>query len=427
MHIAIEYGLTVVLSATDSVDLVSMNLSALGGVLAEAPPTNGLGTLMTQLSLKGAGGRSAEEIAEFFDRAGGAIAAQCGNNAFMWEATVLKAEAPEALAILADVVARPTFAQEELAKLRPTVLAGIAHIDEEWASQMQRHFRRSFFGDSPLALMPIGSAAVVKAADRDAVAAHHRQHVKAGSAVLSVFGNFNVQEMRRAVEEHLAELPAGKAELPIPPARAVAGPGERHVLATGNQQAAIMIGWPGMRATEAADVDAITVLDTIISGYQLPRGWLHDQLRGAQLVYVVHAYNWAGWAPGAFVVYAATQPDKARQVIATIRRLVERAVKKSFDAAQINLAVNMILTAELLENQTMRALAQQSSLDELYGFGYDYHRTLEPRLRAITPADLRRVAEKYLAGPAVETITMPRPEVVDPDGTQTEELTAEKL
>ena len=408
-------GMTVILSPTDTVDLVAMNLAVLGGVLAEDEATNGLGTLMTRLSLKGGGERSAEQIAEFFDRAGGAMGAMCGNNTFMWNATVLKADALEALAALADVVVRPTYPDSELEILRPRLLSVIQSQDENWHSQMSLHFRRKFYTNCPYRLLPLGCESVIGAADREAIGAHHDKWVKGGAAVLSIFGNFDPAAMRSAVETHFAEMPPGEAtqDQEIPARRRVADGGERYVLKTTNQVAAIMIGWPGMTLDQTADRDAIAVLDTIISGYDLPRGWLHSNLRGRKLVYVVHAYNWPGRAPGAFVVYANTQPDKAAEVVRIIRRQIARTLTHEYTQAEINEAVNIILTSELLGSQTAASLSQQSTLDELYGFGYDYRRSLERRLRAVTPADLERVARQYLAGGAVETITTPQPDLLD--------------
>ena len=51
-----------------------------------------------------------------------------------------------------------------------------------------------------------------------------------------------------------------------------------------------------------------------MSGIGFPGGWLHTELRGKQLVYVVHAFNWMGLEPGYFGIMAATQPQHAEQV-----------------------------------------------------------------------------------------------------------------
>jgi len=111
---ALPNGLRVVLRPSRAVELVSMAFVATGGLLLETPQTNGLGTLMAALSTQGAGGRSAEEISALFDRAGGAVRGQCGNNTFYWQATVLADSFAEALPVFADVICRPDFPPQEL-------------------------------------------------------------------------------------------------------------------------------------------------------------------------------------------------------------------------------------------------------------------------------------------------------------------------
>ena len=220
--------------------------------------------------------------------------------------------------------------------------------------------------------------------------------------------------MRKQIERLFAQMPPGEKTAPavVGPRRVRAG-GEQHVLKTSTQVAAIMVAAPGMTVTDVDDRLAITVLDTIISGFRLPDGWLHRELRGKRLVYVVHAYNWPGVAPGAFVTYAACQPDKAAEVVGIIQRNLKRASEHKPTQEAIDRAVNVILTAELLENQSMSDLSMSAALDELYGLGYDFRQRLEGRYRKVKPADVLRVGKKYLAGDYVVTVTTRSPETLE--------------
>jgi predicted Zn-dependent peptidase len=80
---------------------------------------------------------------------------------------------------------------------------------------------------------------------------------------------------------------------------------------------------------------------------------------------------------------------------------------------KIDEAVNSILTAELLGSQSMSELSLGAALDELYGFGYDFRSKIESHYRKVTPADVSRVAEKYLSGGYVITVTTPKPELLE--------------
>ncbi len=403
-------GLRVVLHATRSVDLVSTVLATLGGLLVETPESNGLGTMMTALSTKGAGKRSAEDIAAFYDAAGGSIGADCGNNTFYWQSTVLSDSFEQALPIFADVVLRPTYPKKEIEILRPALLAQIQRTQEQWYGQLQQQFRKDFFHDSPLSMLTVGSTEVVGKADRQAVADYHARRVKAGSSVLAIYGNFDLARAESDVRKLFAAMPAGEVRTPELGPRRVAAKGETYVHPAKLKGTGIIVAASGMKLADVTDCTAMTVLDTIISGYRLPRGWLHEQLRGQGLVYVVHAYNWAALVPGAFVTYAHCEPPQAQRVADIIHRNLRRTLKHDFARAEVDEAVNMILTAELLENQSMSALAMQAALDELYGFGYDFHRTYEKRLRAVTPQEVKRVAQKYLSGGYLTTVVTPQPE-----------------
>ncbi len=406
-------GLRVVLYPTDAVGLVAMAFVARGGLLLEDEKTNGLGTLMTALSTRGAGERTAEQIAEFFDGAGGAVSGNCGNNTFNWQATVLEDSFDEAMEIFADIIIRPRFSDKELEILRPIVQTRIKQRQEHWHGQLSKFFRGKFFTDSPYRLLTSGAAEVVAEATAEQITEVHRDYVRAEASVLAVYGNFDATVARKQIQKAFADLPQGDVEVPEPQAREVSQDGERYDLGTENEVAAIIVAAPGMKIDNLEDRFAIDVLDTIISGWHMPAGWLHSELRGKRLVYVVHAYNWAGLAPGAFLVYAACQPDKAEQVVEIIRSKLDKAAAYEPSAREIDLAVNSILTAELLTKQSMSALAMSAALDELYGFGYDFRSRMESLYRKITSADVLRVGGKYLGRGYVVTVTSPNADAVE--------------
>jgi len=403
-------GPTVILQPADT-GLVAMTYVAKGGVLVEAKDTNGLGSLMMALSTRGSKSFTAKEIDAFFDSAGGSIRGAAGNNSFYWRAAVLEDSLDKALDIFAESIFHPTFAQKELDILRPMMLAGIRQNDEHWYGQLDKFFRSKFFPKSPYGLMTTGTAGVVGKATVDDLRRFHEHNVATSKGVLAVYGRFDAAEVRRKVAK-LFVSPAG-AMAPIRfagKARTVAPDGELHVLKTDKKQAAVMVAAPGMKVT-SADRHAMAVLDTIISGYHLPSGWMHDQLRGKQLVYVVHSVNWAGLLPGTFKTYAAGQPEKAPQVVAIITKNLRRAAGYTPSQEEVDLAVNTILTAEVLESQAMSDLAMAAALDELYGLGHDYRKKIEKLYRAVTPADVLRVGKKYLSGGYVVTVTTPKPEL----------------
>ncbi|MCD6378675.1 MAG: insulinase family protein [Planctomycetes bacterium] len=397
---------------TKSAELVSMAFVARGGVLMENEKNNGIGALMTALSIRGAGKYSASKIDEFFDSAGGSISGNCGNNSFYWQATLLNDKLDKALDIFAQVIQKPRFDPKELEKIRPIQIEKIKQTDEHWLTQLIKVFRKKFFNSSPYRLMPSGALRVVKSLTAKQLADYHKRVIKAGSSVLAVYGSFDVENVKSQIEKLFADLPKGKVEIPPSTPRKVNPVGELYIIPTHNVQAGIIVAAPSISITNIADRLPLTVLDTIISGYRLPSGWLHEELRGKQLVYVVHAYNWGGFLPGAFITYAGCQPEKAKQVVEIIKQNLDRASRYLPTKDQIDAAVNTILTADALENQSLSSQAMDAALNELYGLGWDFRNKIAKLYRKITPADVRRVARKYLGKGYIIVITTPKVDIL---------------
>jgi zinc protease len=407
-------GLTVVLQPTDAVDLVSMAMAVKGGLLLETPETNGLGELMTSLSSRGAGEYSGEQIDAFFNAAGGGIGAMCGDNSFLYRAEVLADDWHEALDIFAAVVTEPTFPADQLETIRPLLLDAIRRSDEHWQSQLSKFFRRQFFTDSPWRMLSSGSRDVVTKATIDDVRAWHERSILAGGATLAVVGNFDAADARTAIEKRFGKISEGKPEMALPDARTVQQ-AEYYALQTSTQQAGVIVAVPGVSMAETHDRLALMLMDTIISGYRLPSGWLHTELRGKELVYVVHAYLKTGLAPGAFLTYAGTKPDKAQEVVDIILKNYSKAAQYLPSQKELDQAINMIVTAEALENQKLGSIATQHALDTMYGLGADWPREMESRMRELTPEDVHAVAKKYLSVPPVVTVITPEPAALSDD------------
>jgi zinc protease len=150
------------------------------------------------------------------------------------------------------------------------------------------------------------------------------------------------------------------------------------------------------------------VLDAVTSGIYYPGGWLHTELRGNQLVYVVHAYNFTGYDTGYFGLYAATYDDALGQALEIIDADMERIGTELVDGDELEKAKQLCIIMRETSRQTNASQATDAAIAELYGLGYDYPDHYAERIAAVTSEDVRRVALKYLKNP-VTIIRRPRP------------------
>lgn len=407
--VVLDNGLRCLIQPDASVPLVAIQSFTLGGVLFEDEKTNGLSQLIAYLAPRGTEKRSAEEIARFFDSRGGLFNGVSGNNTIYFAAQVLKDDFADALEVVADVVMHPVFPAEELDFYRPIVLDRIGQLDETWRVELMTYLDRHAFTHSPYRMPAVGSREVVSKATREDLVAFYRDRLKAADTVVAVYGDVDPDVAESLLRRTFGALPAGGSGLPKvepeptrdkpvlyikakPPTRAVAGVG---------------LAFKGMAVTQVDDMAKMAVLDTVISGYRYPTGWLEEALRGGDrsLVYEVHAVNRPGPVPGAFQIYAACEPGKVAEVYTIVLEQLAKAREGKCTEAELARAKNIIATTDMMETQTNAERAMKAALDELYGLGYDNGPRFLERVKVVTLEDVQATARKYFTEPVVAVVT----------------------
>ncbi len=402
-------GMTLLLKRNPALPLVAMQAYFKAGVRVETPATNGLSRLMARLLLKGTTYRSADDIATTFDAMGGGISANSGHNTFFVTASCLAEDMPNALDVFADVIMRPTFPQQELEKTRRLMLAALQRQNDSWQTEVRNFFRATYFTTSPYRLQPAGSAEALPRLQRQDVVAFHQRYAIPNNMVLAMVGDIDIERTAALVERTFTGFSRRPLALPQIPAEPVHTQTHRQVQQTHKQVAALHVGFPGTTITNLNDRYPLHILDAILSGVGSPGGWLHTELRGKQLVYVVHAFNWMGLEPGYFGILAATQPQKVEEVVDIILHNIDKIKMGDFSPAELARAKRLAIIAERLSLQTNRQLASDAAINELYGLGYDFSAQEAQRLAQVTKAEVQRVAQTYLNHPTI-VITTPSPQ-----------------
>jgi len=401
-------GLVVLLKRNPGPKLVSVQAYFWGGVRSETDADNGVCNLTGGMLVKGTKLNDAATIARYFDSIGGSIGGGGGRNSFYLTAQMLSDDFEDAIRVYADCLKNPTFPEAELDKLRERALAGIDQINDDPYREASLAFQQAFFTKSRYRSFPIGTRKAVEGLTRADLAAYHRQHVAGKNGVLAVYGEIDMAKAEGAIRAAFADLPTG-APTRTPPV--VEAPIRKDVVITKHtdkKQAVVMFGFRGMTIDNAADRMPAVVLDAVVSGMNLPGGWLHTDLRGAGLVYAVHAFNWTQIDPGYFGGYAICQPDKADEVVRRIRAHLDRAKTADIPPDELARAKRMVITAFVLDRQTNEAVALKDALLELYGTGLEFDRKYIQRVNAVTVEDIHRVAKKYLTNWLV-LVARPKP------------------
>lgn len=405
----LDNDLRVLVKRHAALPMVTMQAFVLAGNLVDDDATAGRSALLAELLDKGTESRSAREIAEYFDSIGGRLSMSAGRFTISGSVTALKDDFPEAAALMAECFTRPALPTDEFEKAKLRALRSIARRADSPQAEAFEAFYQALPAESPYHVIQGGTRESVERLSRDDLAAYHAAFFVPNNMVVAVVGDIDPEAAVELVRKHFGAL-AAKPDFRPPDWNRPNTIAENRSLhkQTGKPTAMVLMGYPGASILDAKDHAALLVLDAVTSGYQYPGGWLHNELRGEGLVYMVHATLLSGPSPGFFVVMAQTHPEAVGEVVRRIERNIERARRGEFDEEEVRRAIEMIVALHAQENTTIAEQAAQAAVDELFGLGFDYDQSFDARIRAVSREQVAEIARRLLNRRVLVTCS-PRP------------------
>ena len=376
------------------VPVVAIRAAALGGQLAETEENAGLGSFLSGVWLRGTATRSAAEFARTVESLAADIDAFSGRSSVGLTLDCTSDAFAEVLPLWAETLGFPAFDEEEIERERRDVLAALERREDRLGTRAFDLFQRAHWARHPYRLPMPGTKESVARFDAEVIAAHHAALIRPDNLVVTVVGDVDPDAAASALARELADLEQDDAKplaLPEPeaPPREIRRASERKDRA----QAHLVLGFRGA-AVDDPDREALEVLAQILAGQG---GRLFVELRDRQgLAYSVSATNIVGYAPGAFCLYIATAPDKLeiaqRGILAELERLLETAPSEG----ECERARRYLCGTHAIGQQKGGQRALTMALDARYGRGVDDDRHFPARVRAVTAADLLRVARRFI-------------------------------
>lgn len=397
-------GLRVLLKRHSQLPLVNIQAFVLGGSLVDNEETAGRAAIVGSMLDMGTADHSAQQIAEYFDSIGGQINMSAGRFTVFGSATTLRDDFPGAAALFAECFTRPTFPQDEYAKVQQLTLGAIARRANDPHQEINEFFADNLPANSPYHIVQGGKAESVRKLTAKDLQEYHAKYFVPNNMIVTVFGDIDPEEALTLVKKHFGGLKPAADFKPISFDRgnAIAKTVVRNKT-IGKDTAMVLFGYPTAGIFEKQEYAAMTLLDAIMSGYSYPGGWLHTELRGEGLVYFVHAFQMTGPVPGFFDILAQTRPDKVDEVVARIECNVERAKQGKISEDEFRTAVEMVIALHAQENTTIGEQAQQAAVNELFGLGYDYDKTFDSRIKAVKLDEVVEAARKHFGNHVLVT------------------------
>lgn len=343
-------GLRVVTDAMPHLKTASLGVFVGAGSRHERAHEHGLSHLLEHMAFKGTRRRSARDIAEEIENAGGDLNAETSVEQTAYLARVLGEDAGLALDILGDILTESRFDADELEREKGVILQEIGAVEDAPDDLVFDLFTAAAWPGQPIGRPILGTREGVSAFDRGAIDGYLRHHYQAGATIVAGAGAVEHAEIVDLSARRFE--PLGRKE--SPPAASASYRGGEILLKKTLGQTHIVVGFEG-RAVHADDHDAAHVFAAAAGGGMSSR--LFQEVREKRgLAYSIYSFHWAYSDAGLLGVYAGTSPKDAGELMAAaLDCLTEAAATLTEEEIQRAKAQMKVSLLTALESSGARA------------------------------------------------------------------------
>jgi zinc protease len=271
-----------------------------------------------------------------------------------------------------------------------------------------------YAASSRFARLAGGDEACVGAISRDDVVAFHAAHCTPDATSLIVVGDCTLDDATRLVDAHLGDWAGVAPAAPVADVTRRFADRRVHVIDKPEaQQAEIRLAHVAVPRAHP-DYFPLVVMNAILGGVFNSRLNLNLRERHGYTYGAHSSFDWRR-AASPFEVGAAVQTDKTadavREALGEIERIREAPVRDE----ELSLAVSYLDGVFPIRFETTAAVAGGLANVEIFRLPSSYFDDYRAQVRAVTVADVQRVARAHLDPSAMQVIVVaPAAEVVAP-------------
>ena len=388
-------GLTVMLVEQHNLPVVSANLVVLSGSEANPPDKPGLASFTADMLDEGTTRRSTLQLAEDVAAIGASLSTSSTSDASGINVRTLKKNADAAFDLVADVALQPSFAAKELDRVRNNRLTQILQQRDNPNALASKVFNNALYGaNHPYGFTELGTEESIKGITRDDMLKFWQVGYVPENAALIVAGDLTENELRALAEKHFGKWSGKATGMTRPDVQAAT---TRHILIVdkpGAPQTVLRIGHVGVSRANP-DYVPIEVMNTGLGGLFSSRINMNLREKNGYTYGAGSVFQFRR-GPGPFFTYSSVRTDVTAPAVHEIFNELERMRATDVSAEELKIAKDSFARSLPGLFETTGQAAQSVAQLFIYNLPLDYYRSLPAKIDAVTVADVRRVAGKYL-------------------------------
>jgi zinc protease len=389
-------GLRVVLVERHDVPIVRLYAIVQVGAEADPPDLPGTATMVAGLLPEGTGHRTAYQIAQAIDQAGGSIDTGAGWDQSYANVSVLANHKDLAFDLMADLLVRPAFAPDEVERIRKQTLSALDVVNQESSYVADMVLRRMLFAGTDYAHSEDGTRSSIERVTREELADFHARYYVPSRTILAVVGDITGAECLNLATRFLGEWKSvpGATLRPISEPRK---PQERQVIVVNKPDAVqteIRVANLGVPRS-SPDYFALAIANQVLGGPAANR--LFDVLRTRHgLVYGASSDLDCYSTLGAWVAKTSTRSAETVKATEMVLDEISRMHSRPVQQWEIQNARDYLVGHEALQLESASQVANQVLEMMLYHLPPEYWNQFPQKVRALNADEVLAATRKYL-------------------------------
>ena len=396
----LDNGLTVWLVSEPGFPKIALTLAIKGGFASDPADKAGISDLLAKTINQGTRTRSARQIAQDIQAAGGDLNVNAGKDSIFVSTSFLSSKADKALAVFSDVAQNPSFPADEVTLAKRNEIQSLKQQEANPSFLANRAMAKALFGDNPYHVVA-PTEAVVSAATPDDLHSLYTARFRPDQALIVAVGDFENDKMLADIKSHFSAWKSATGQPAAPPPAVSSTP--QHAIyivpRPGSVQTTLNVGFFGPLRSDP-DYEAALVANAVYGG-----------TFGSRLVTNIREDKGYTYSPGAgyntqrSAATLVTRADVRNAVTGpTLNEILyelNRMVTTSPTKDELQQAERFLVGIEAIRLQSRGAVAGELANLWLKDLPPDEIGVYGRKVAAITPDQVDAAARKYF--PAART------------------------
>lgn len=390
-------GTVVYLVEDHELPLINVSAIVRTGDYLDPEGKEGLASLAgSQMRSGGTTAKTADQFDEAADFLAAQISSFIGETQGSASLNCLSKDIDKALELYFEMLKGPGFQQDRLDLAKSQILQQMERRNDRTDGIEQREWERLMRGASFFTAKETTKASIESITRDDLIAFHHRYYQPA-NLLFAVSGDFKTDEMIAKLESALKDWASDKnAVPPVPKPSFTPASGIYAVNKSDVNQGRVSIGEIGT-TRDNPDSYAIDIMNDILGGGGFTSRITKRVRSDEGLAYSAGSgFGFGVYYPGTFRAFFQSKNATVAQAAAIVMEEINRIRTTPVLQSELETAVNQAVEVFPRFFASSAQVAGTFAQDEFTGRPADYWDHYRERVKAVTVADVQRVAQQYL-------------------------------